>query len=717
MSNKQLILVSADAVGPSLEAYARLKSDLPQEWHGSIIGPGIDDWDMRSAKSQKIDLSDLPEHFRIELAWMAHWQYLDGMQVVSYYINAMARMLRWASQQGHENLPISLALWKEEDSRRLYTTFQQATTGSPAAASTLKLLHSCLRHAQLALAARLHDGVWWQLDRWHPRCDPRIPLREREPQSTESCSPGQIHLPWLREAAKWVLGTLVQSGAFSWSTLLSVRMPALLRFDDWLRTLPDPGVIAGDLRQASSLAAAFRLWDSVPANRTRDGRRPRTDRVDPIKVNNDLLAIAEFMSFLIDNREEALRTLGPTLWDRLDPAHPAAWARQVQRKPARAPVLEESQYVDDHALAQITAYLPVLGAAEDEMVTVTVNGRQHMLAGQGEPQVMRMLLLQILTGRRAGEILSCEFGCLSPATNRVMQAAEGEQVARFQYAQSKIGKAPDTILVDAEVVALIHEQQDWVRRQLGAPTRYLFPKRKANAGGTKAFPRGSYNQILVAFSDLAQISDSTGRPVHLSHTHRFRHTRLTRLAELGLPIHVLQRYAGHANPTMSMHYVARRDEHAEQAFVATRRFKADGSLVTFTREDHDGMQLFDRADRFLPNGFCLLPPLQKCDKGNACLTCGVFVTDDSHTALLERQLSDTSALIERTTAAFKDRHGVPMPADNVWLIQRTAERDALVKLLSAMAAAPGRAVQGAGSPTAGPVPVTIDTIRYRRSAL
>jgi integrase len=41
---------------------------------------------------------------------------------------------------------------------------------------------------------------------------------------------------------------------------------------------------------------------------------------------------------------------------------------------------------------------------------------------------------------------------------------------------------------------------------------------------------------------------------------------LTRLAELGLPVHVLQRYAGHANPTMSMHYVGQREEHAEQAF-------------------------------------------------------------------------------------------------------------------------------------------------------
>ena len=164
---------------------------------------------------------------------------------------------------------------------------------------------------------------------------------------------------------------------------------------------------------------------------------------------------------------------------------------------------------------------------------------------------------------------------------------------------------------------------------------------------------------------------------------------------------------------MSMHYVARRDEHAEQAFLATRKFRADGTRVIFSQEDHDALHLLDRADRFLPNGYCLLPPLQRCEKGNACLTCGVFVTDDSHLATLQRQLEQTTALIERTAAQFRDRHGHPMPADNIWLVQREAERDALARLLAAMQASPGRAVQGAGSPSS-PVPVSIDLARHRK---
>jgi len=271
--------------------------------------------------------------------------------------------------------------------------------------------------------------------------------------------------------------------------------------------------------------------------------------------------------------------------------------------------------------------------------------------------------------------------------------------------------------VDREVTAVIEEQQAWVREQYPSfPQRFLFVQRIGNRQGTKPYASGSYNWILRELSDLAQFTDSKNRPVRLSHTHRFRHTKLTRLAELGLPVHVLQRYAGHATPTMILYYIAQREEHAEQAFLATVKLRADGTRVTFSREDHDAMHLLGRADRILPNGWCLLPPLQACGKGNACLTCSVFVTDQTHRQGLERQLADTAALIERATADFAQRHGRPMPADNVWLAQRQAEHAALTRLLAAMQAAPGRAVQGAGcgsAAPAGPVPVTLDPASHR----
>ncbi|MFD0507990.1 tyrosine-type recombinase/integrase [Streptomyces chiangmaiensis] len=139
-------------------------------------------------------------------------------------------------------------------------------------------------------------------------------------------------------------------------------------------------------------------------------------------------------------------------------------------------------------------------------------------------------------------------------------------------------------------------------------------QRSGNRQGDKAYPSGTYNWILREFSKIVKITDSKSKPVGLSHTHRVRHTKLTRLAELGLPVHVLMRYAGHATPPMTMHYVAARQKHAEQAFLATAKLRVDGTQVVFSRDDHDSLHLFNRADRFLPHGWCLLPPLQTCDK-------------------------------------------------------------------------------------------------------
>lgn len=45
--------------------------------------------------------------------------------------------------------------------------------------------------------------------------------------------------------------------------------------------------------------------------------------------------------------------------------------------------------------------------------------------------------------------------------------------------------------------------------------------------------------------------------------------------------------------------------------------------------------------------------------------------------MLARQLSETEELIKRSTVAFQQRHGRPMPEDNVWLAQRHAEYAAL----------------------------------------
>ena len=706
-------LRSADSLDPIWPAW----DELPLPWRGPVIGPGIENWaSITENGDSRIDLTGLPEPFGAELAWMAHWQAADGTRSSVLATNQLANILRMAVRDGHP-IPASIREMDWAAASALQGWFYAHRWGRLPPQNCSSRLRIVFRFARLALLARCSDGPWWALDEWHPRCDPRIPLTGREPQGNYGCSPSQITQVWLRNAVKWHLGTMLEAGILRWSTISQERLRCLVRFDRWLSdTLDDPTDILGDPAAAAGQAVAFRTWAADITNRSqRVCDRGRRGPVHPRGINDDLRAVAELFAFMATNSVEARRIVGPSPWAQVTDAHAASWFRQVTRIP-RQPTLNDRHYVDDHAMAQIPAALPLLGLGRDQQMQITRgDGTQIIANGMDDPQAMRMILLQVLTGRRSSEIRTCEFDCLSPVPGHV---GDDVELTRFQYAQSKIDIAPDSILVDHEVTAVIEEQQTWLRDQFpGIEPHFLFTRRMGNRRGDKPYPSGTYSWMLRRFSEAVQITDSKGRPIQLSNTHRFRHTKLTRLAELGLPIHVLQRYAGHATPTMSMHYIAQREEHAEQAFLATSRLKADGTRVLVSQQDHDSLHLLNRADRFLPNGGCMLPPLQTCDKGNACLTCSVFVTDETHQPSLARQLIETEVLITRNTEAFQERHAQPIPEDNPWLAQRRAEHAALTLLLAAMKEKPGRAIQGGGcgSGVKAPVPLALDRTRQRRT--
>ncbi|WP_190344840.1 tyrosine-type recombinase/integrase [Streptomyces venezuelae] len=175
------------------------------------------------------------------------------------------------------------------------------------------------------------------------------------------------------------------------------------------------------------------------------------------------------------------------------------------------------------------------------------------------------------------------------------------------------------------------------------------------------------------------------RPVTISKTHTFRHTRATDLINVGVPIHVVMRYLGHISPAMTMHYAKTLAVTAEREFLRYKKVTADGRTAEVNPSDlYDLLHLDQRADRVLPNGWCMLPPRQVCSKGNASLTCDKFVTDASHRAELQHQLAQTEGLISRRQAQFTARHGEPMGEDNIWLAGRLAESRALAKVLVAL---------------------------------
>lgn len=278
------------------------------------------------------------------------------------------------------------------------------------------------------------------------------------------------------------------------------------------------------------------------------------------------------------------------------------------------------------------------------------------------------------------------------------------------HQQTKIDGAPDTIFVDSEVVEIIRAQQQWAQawrreqlrdEQAPAP-RYLFLSTAYNGRGARHYSQSSLRQRLRELGERAEIRDGQGRAVNLGKLHRFRHTRATSLLNAGVPVHVLQRYLGHVSPRMTMHYAQTVRETHEREFLRFKNITADArELAVDPRDLFEVLELDKRTDRVLPNGLCMLPPRQACNRGNACLTCDKFATDASYLEEHEQQLAKLDALIEQRREIFRAKTGQEMSASNVWLEQRLTERRALEKIIAALkspALAGERAgVQGAGT--------------------
>jgi hypothetical protein len=227
---------------------------------------------------------------------------------------------------------------------------------------------------------------------------------------------------------------------------------------------------------------------------------------------------------------------------------------------------------------------------------------------------------------------------------------------------------------------------------------------------------GHYDRTLRDFSLALGLRDADGKPLLYSRSHRLRHTKATTLLNAGAPIHVVQRYLGHLSPEMTMRYAATLASTAEREFLAMVKIGRDGREIGMDRRDMlDLVQLDQRTDRILPNGYCLLPPVRSCDKGNACHGCDHFATDRSHLPEIRRQLAATEQLIGHRQEQHAARYGEPMSDSNIWLEQRHAEVRSMRLEISALEALDddsgvvrGAGVCGrAGYQDAGPVNVTI----------
>lgn len=245
----------------------------------------------------------------------------------------------------------------------------------------------------------------------------------------------------------------------------------------------------------------------------------------------------------------------------------------------------------------------------------------------------RMLIILANGGMRICELISLRFDCLK---------SDGSGGYLLTYYQPKV-KEPITKPIasifhnSSEVIAVIREQQDYVRQKWSSQCPYLFPSPLSKPGHIKLVAYSTFANKLKQIACTHNISDENGKFWNF-HPHQFRHTAGTKLAnddEVGL--FGTKTYLGHASINMTLHY-AKMDERKLQKRI--EKFNANNQVINHTGDAVDvlnderykeywkyitlGNLLMQQA---LTNGFCGLPAtLSPCVNKHKCLTCIHFIT-------------------------------------------------------------------------------------------
>ena len=262
------------------------------------------------------------------------------------------------------------------------------------------------------------------------------------------------------------------------------RIVAVTEFDAFLsRRQPAGPWLAESPGQIRALMLDFlgHLRVREPARGRRAGQR-----LSPASVQRLASDVEQFYLFMTDNKEAAAAALAePGLAAAWPPARPVLPARRASRQApprARARGHRRRRHDPDHGRDRPAR-------------------RPASQGGLGDEQAMRITMLVALLGRRISEICLLDRDPLLPllpAPAGSTAAADGQApVARLRYQQTKIDGAPDTVLVDAGVVAIIREQQEWADRFFagrGAPgktPKYLFLAGQMNRNGDRPYSGGT----------------------------------------------------------------------------------------------------------------------------------------------------------------------------------------------------------------------------------
>jgi site-specific recombinase XerD len=158
-----------------------------------------------------------------------------------------------------------------------------------------------------------------------------------------------------------------------------------------------------------------------------------------------------------------------------------------------------------------------------------------------------------------------------------------------------------------EIARIIQEQQAEGRNR-NKPSLWLFPNERGGVDQAGHLFAHRINRLAYDHD----IRDATGKLFRFQ-AHQFRHTVGTRMINLGVPHHIIQRYLGHKGPEMTSRYAHIHDTTMKDKlseYLKGTLIDVSGKVVSEDGvNDSADLQWFTRSvlAQALTNGYCAIP--------------------------------------------------------------------------------------------------------------
>lgn len=402
--------------------------------------------------------------------------------------------------------------------------------------------------------------------------------------------------------------------------LLTIRFKSIKQ--DWLKLLVKLYVL---VRSQRNLSIAYLSHDVYHLNKFSQFIQQKSVS-EPGEINNYLFEEFDYYLRSLKLSQSSISLHYMTLINFFNLCRQEGWL-QVNtywfkgRYKRATPKNDEIEYIPEEVWEQLDQHL------------------QHL----PEP-IQRMVLIIRGTGLRIGELLNLPLDCLRQRANQW----------RLRFMTEKY-QMEDEIPICNELVAVIQEQQDYIRQHFGNSYHQLFG---SNVGRINYIPvpkvmdLRTFNRWLNKLAQSYDICTNNGQLWHFR-SHQFRKTLATVMTNAGVRDLIIQKYLRHRSPDMQNHYKhllkqVLGDEYRE-LMRETKYVDITGKLVTTYKPKNPVTELLRRKMYQVTTqyGECHRPVLKSpCQTVNACWRCEHWRTSTNDLSRLKDDIQRVEAELE-----------------------------------------------------------------------